>query len=91
MAARSGRPGQILLSPIPNHGDNAGVAIYVGLERREGSMKTTILGLTLAVVITIPVAGQRTFVVDLNGGGDFTEIQAAIDAAGDGDTVLVHR
>ncbi len=26
---------------------------------------------------------------DLNGGWDFTEIQAAIDAAEDGDTVLV--
>jgi len=28
-------------------------------------------------------------VVDPSGGGDFTEIQPAIDAAADGDTVLV--
>ena len=30
----------------------------------------------------------REIVVDLNGGGDFTDIQAAIDAAADGDAVL---
>jgi hypothetical protein len=28
-------------------------------------------------------------IVDLNGGADYTDIQAAIDAARDGDTVLV--
>ena len=31
----------------------------------------------------------KTIVVDLGGGGDFTEIQPAIDVAADGDTVLV--
>ena len=51
-------------------------------------MKTTILGLVLAVGLTVPALG-REIVVDLNGGAEFTEIQAAIDAAADGDTVLV--
>ncbi len=51
-------------------------------------MKTTILGLVLAAALTVPALG-REIVVDLNGGGDFTEIQPAIDAAEDGDTVLV--
>jgi hypothetical protein len=32
----------------------------------------------------------RTWVVDIHGFGDFTEIQPAIDAASDGDLVLVH-
>ena len=32
----------MVLPPVSTHGDNAGVAIYVGLERQEGSMKTTI-------------------------------------------------
>ena len=42
MAAPSRGRVQILLPPIPNHGDNAGVAVHVGLERQEGSMTTTI-------------------------------------------------
>lgn len=42
----------------------------------------------LATGISAPVPG-REIVVDLSGGGDFIEIQAAIDAAVDGDTVLV--
>ena len=42
----------------------------------------------LWMAFSLPVFA-KTITVDLNGGGDFTEIQAAIDAAGDGDTVLV--
>ena len=34
-------------------------------------------------------ANAATLTVDLNGGADYTDIQAAIDAAKDGDTVLV--
>ena len=37
----------------------------------------------------LPLFGQRTITFDLNGGGDFTDIQTAIDEAEDGDTVLV--
>ena len=51
-------------------------------------MKTTILGLVLAAGLAVPALG-REIVVDLNGGGNFTEIQAAINTAEDGDTVLV--
>ena len=41
-------------------------------------------------VSLIPIALQSaTLTVDLNGGADYTDIQAAIDAAADGDTVLV--
>jgi len=35
------------------------------------------------------VCSAKTLVVDLNGFGDFKDIQAALDAAADGDTVLV--
>ena len=51
-------------------------------------MKATILGVVLAAGLTIPALG-REFVVDLNGGGDFTEIQAVIEGAEDGDAVVV--
>ncbi len=51
-------------------------------------MKATVLGLVLAAGISIPALG-REIVVDLNGGAEFTAIQPAIDAAEDGDTVLV--
>ena len=37
-----GPDGANFLPPVPGHGDNAGVAIHVGVERREGPMKTTI-------------------------------------------------
>ena len=57
--------------------DNARVAVHVDVKSREGSMKTTILGVAFATVITVPSLGQSTLVVDLHGGGDFTEIQAA--------------
>ena len=52
------------------------------------AMKTTILGVVLAAGLMVPVLG-REIVVDLNGGGEFTEIQAAIDTAEHGDVVLV--
>lgn len=42
----------------------------------------------LVFAAVVPVQG-REIVVDLNGGGEFTEIQPAIAAAADGDTVLV--
>ncbi len=45
--------------------------------------------LLVCVWLSAPAFGQRTITVDLNGGGDFTKIQPAIDAAGDGDMVLV--
>ena len=37
------------------------------------------------------VCHAATITVDLNGGEDYTEIQPAIDAAADGDTVLVRQ
>ena len=44
----------------------------------------------VAVLLAIGApCGAATIVVDPGGGGDFTEIQPAIDAAADGDTVLV--
>ena len=35
------------------------------------------------------VCGAATIIVDRNGGADFTQVQPAIDAAADGDTVVV--
>ena len=42
----------------------------------------------MAVVLGV-MAQAATLTVDLNGGADYTDIQSAIDAAADGDTVLV--
>jgi hypothetical protein len=36
-----------------------------------------------------PLAAQSTWVVDVAGGGDFMSLQAAVNAASDGDTILV--
>ena len=43
----------------------------------------------VVTVVSAQVAPAATLTVDLNGGADYTDIQAAIDAAKDGDTVLV--
>jgi hypothetical protein len=43
----------------------------------------------LAAFSFAPLAGQTTWVVDALGGGSFTTIQAAVQAATDGDVVLV--
>ncbi len=51
-------------------------------------MKTAILGWFLAAGISVSVLG-REIVVDVGGGREFSEIQAAIDAAVDRDTVRV--
>lgn len=51
-------------------------------------MKPTILALALLVVLATTCPGT-TFVVDLNGGGDFTVISHALFYATTGDTVLV--
>lgn len=48
----------------------------------------------LAVLCSALLAGSTSadvHVVDSNGFGDFTDIQAAVDAAADGDTILVQR
>ena len=51
-------------------------------------MKRAVCILLLCLGFSLPLFGQRTITIDL-GGGDFTEIPPAIDAAEDGDTVLV--
>ncbi len=43
----------------------------------------------LLVLAMAPVCPAATITVALTGGGDFTELQPALDAAADGDTVLV--
>ncbi len=48
----------------------------------------TILAAAAAFGLSVP-AWAATLTVDLNGGSDYTDIQPAIDAAADGDTVLV--
>ncbi len=42
----------------------------------------------LAFGLAVPISAA-TLTVDLNGGADYTDIQSAINAAADGDTVLV--
>ena len=54
-------------------------------------MQSRILpALCLALASLPATATNDVWVVDLDGGGDFTTIQAAIDAADTGDVVLVH-
>ena len=53
-------------------------------------LRFALLATTLSGALTFSsVCFAQTIMVDLNGGGDYTEIQSAIDAAVDGDTVLV--
>ncbi|MBM4048131.1 MAG: hypothetical protein FJ279_23765, partial [Planctomycetes bacterium] len=51
--------------------------------------KALVLEVLLLALFSISACPAATLVVDLNGTGDFTDIQSAIDAAEDGDTVLV--
>ncbi|MHC5064649.1 MAG: right-handed parallel beta-helix repeat-containing protein [Planctomycetota bacterium] len=51
-----------------------------------------VLGLLVFVSPFVsPLAAQRTFIVDAAGGGDFTEIQPAVDLAIRGDIILVRH
>jgi hypothetical protein len=47
------------------------------------------LGFLIACLVQTALATAATLTVDLNGGADYTDIQSAIDAAADGDTVIV--
>ncbi len=44
---------------------------------------------TLALALALPVAAQRIWIVDANGGGDHREISFAVNSAANGDTVVV--
>jgi hypothetical protein len=48
-----------------------------------------VLRIALVLLVLRPLCRAETLVVDLNGGGGFTDIQSALNAAADGDTVLV--
>ncbi len=52
-------------------------------------MRYGIIVPAIAVVGLAVSTAAATLTVDLNGGGDYTDIQSAIDAAGGGDTVVV--
>ena len=45
----------------------------------------------LAVLVSAPLLGAGVLVVDSDGSGDFTTVSAAVLAAQDGDTILVHE
>jgi hypothetical protein len=51
-------------------------------------MKPIVVTAVLLAAVVCP-ASSETITVDTNGGGDFTGIAAAVDAAAEGDTVLV--
>ncbi|MFC2165944.1 hypothetical protein ACFLT2_13230 [Acidobacteriota bacterium] len=51
--------------------------------------KILIFLIVCAFFLTTPLTGQTTWTVDAGGGEDFTTIQAAINAASDGDTIIV--
>ena len=53
-------------------------------------LRFTLMGVTLSSALTFSsVCVAAVITVDINGGGDYVAIQPAIDAAVDGDTVLV--
>jgi hypothetical protein len=52
-------------------------------------MLKKITTITFALLALPVLSHSATLTVDLNGGADYTDIQTAIDAAKDGDTVLV--
>ncbi len=54
-------------------------------------MRATASLLLGLLVFVSPLAAQRSFIVDAAGGGDFTEIQPAVDLAIRGDIILVRH
>ena len=48
-----------------------------------------LVSLLLLCPLGASLSAQRTWIVDTRGGGDFKKVQAAFDAANDGDTVLI--
>ncbi|MDD1771056.1 MAG: hypothetical protein LUO79_08225, partial [Methanomassiliicoccales archaeon] len=54
----------------------------------EAAMLKMFAFLFVSLIVTA-LSPAATLTVDLNGGSDYADIQAAIDAAADGDTVLV--
>ena len=55
-------------------------------------LRTMIFGVGVLAVLLLAgtAAGATTWIVDNDGGADFTSIQAAVDATGEGDTIYVH-
>ena len=53
------------------------------------NMKKMILFLSISIA-TLGTVSAATYLVDIVGGGDFTNIQDAIDAASDGDVIIVN-
>ena len=51
----------------------------------------TLRSLLLLFMFCVPLVSQRTIVVDRRGGGDFTNLDAAVADADPGDTVIVRR
>src|SRR5262245_38667532 len=45
--------------------------------------------LVAATAFVVPIPGQRTWVVDGAGGGDFRDIQPAVDASAPGDRIEI--
>ena len=63
--------------------------IEVGMGK-VGIMKRYLVALVVLLVPCLGGRGQcRTWVVELDGSGDFTVIQDAVDAAADGDTIFI--
>jgi hypothetical protein len=52
-------------------------------------LRRAVLSLALCASLASSVLAN-TYIVDANGGGQFTDIQTAISAAQDGDVILVH-
>ena len=60
--------------------------------RYRGALTVITLAAAVALVVSVGVsAAAITWTVDDDGGADFTKIQDAVDAASDGDTIIVYN
>ena len=61
------------------------------IENRRTVMKRSLGSALLLLSFALPLLAQRAIIVDAAGGGDFTEIQPAVDAAGPGRLIRVRH
>ena len=80
MAVVRSKCGKVLRSPISGVYNTS----VTKLLTREDDMRTL-----WAFLVVCSLCKAATITVDLDGGGDYTEIQPANDAAADGDIVLI--
>ncbi len=76
--------------PLPDHGTAKEKQVHQKTSRLvENAAMRRLAALLLAPLLATLAAAQAVHVVDPSGSGDFTGIQAAVNAAASGDTILI--